>query len=253
MKIVVILVAAYGILNLLMYKRYGNKFMCFSPPVMLATFLIEFALLFYVLWRYKLTPLTRTIAVFIGCLGIFQLAEYMICGGLGLGGNVWARIGYVSITLLPALGIHILALLAGVKAKKLLTAAYGSAFLFAGYFAFGPSAVGLEQCAPNYAVFALGGIDTLLYAAFYYGWLLAAVGLAAHWAKQKPKKAAALRWMAIGYASFILPTTVANIIDPATIAGIPSIMCGFAILIAIIIVWRVLPLATNKSHIRKRS
>ena len=67
-----------------MYKRYGNKFLCFSPPVMLATFAIEFFMLFYVLWRYKMTALTRLSVTFIACLAIFQLAEYMICGGLGM-------------------------------------------------------------------------------------------------------------------------------------------------------------------------
>jgi hypothetical protein len=40
---------------------------------------------------------------------------------------------------------------------------------------------------------------------------------------------------------FILPTTAANIVDPSTIAGIPSIMCGFAVILAIILTGFVIP------------
>lgn len=215
--------------------------MCFSPLVMLVTFLIEFFLLFYVLYRYKLTPISRLVVATLACLGIFQLAEYMICGGLGFSGNEWVRLGYVAITLLPPLGLHLIATIAGRPSKKLVITAYASAALFIGYFLLAPG-VKLEECAPNYAIFHIGGLDTYIYAIYYYGWLLTAVGLASQWAKQFPKKASALRWTAIGYASFIVPTTIANIIDPSTIAGIPSIMCGFAILLAIVLVGRVLPL-----------
>jgi hypothetical protein len=226
-----------------MYKKYGNKFMCFSPPVMLATFLIEFGLLFYVLWRYKLTPLSRLAAVFLACLGIFQLAEYMICGGLGLGGVEWVKLGYVAITFLPALGLHIVSLISKASIKPILYAAYGSAALFAAFFIGAGSAVSLDECAPNYTVFNTSELTTLIYGIFYYGWLLFAIGFSAYQARKNPKVAPALRWMVASYAVFIVPTTVANIINPTTTEAIPSIMCGFAILCAIILVWRVLPLS----------
>ena len=81
---------------------------CFSPPVMLATFALEFGLAFYVIWRYKMNIISRLVFILLVCLGLFQLAEYMICGGLGLTGIEWARVGYMSISLLPALGIHLI-------------------------------------------------------------------------------------------------------------------------------------------------
>lgn len=226
-----------------MYKKYGNKFMCFSPPIMLATFLIEFVLLFYVLWRYKMTTLTRLATVFIACLGIFQLAEYMICGGLGIGGVEWVKLGYIAITFLPALGLHIASVIAKASIKPILYAAYGSALLFAAYFIGAGAAVSLNECAPNYTVFNMNDIATTIYGIFYYGWLLFTIGFSAHHARKQPKVAPALRWMAISYAVFIVPTTIANLIDPATMNAIPSIMCGFAVLCAIILVWRVLPLS----------
>lgn len=234
-----------------MYRKYGNKLMCFSPPVMLATFVIEFGLLFYTLWRYRLTPFTRLATIFLACLGVFQLAEYMICGGLGLDHIGWVKLGYASITLLPALGLHMVTKIAGIKAKPLIYAVYASAAAFVIYFVLVTGSVVSKECAPNYAVFQTGSLPTTIYGIYYYGWLLATMALAAIWARRNEKKAVALRWMVIGYSVFIVPTTVANILDPSTMAAITSVMCGFAVLCAIILTWKVLPLvekpATNNS------
>lgn len=226
-----------------MYKKYGNKFYCFSPPVMLATFFIEFGLAFYTIWRYKLTALSRLAVVFLLCLGVFQLAEYMICGGLGLGHVEWVQLGYAAITVLPVLGLHMTSIIAKKQITPILSLAYATTVAYVAYFvAVGPSVI-THECAPNYTVFNLANNGYLLYGTFYYGWLLLTVGLAALWARQQPKRAAALRWMVAGYAVFIVPTTLANLADPATISAIPSIMCGFAVLCALILVGRVLPLA----------
>jgi hypothetical protein len=153
------------------------------------------------------------------------------------------QVGYVSITLLPALGMHLIATLAHKSVKPLVIAAYGSAAAYAVYFvAYGGMAIS-HMCAPNYTIFDLSGNGYLFYGLYYYGWLLLTAGLAAYWARQQPKKATLLRWMVAGYAVFIVPTSIANIIDPATMRAIPSIMCGFAILFALILALRILPLA----------
>lgn len=235
-----------------MFKKYTGKFYCFSPPVMLATFLIEFGMLFYVLWRYKLNTISRLVVASLACLGVFQLAEYMICGGLGMNTAEWSRLGYVGITMLPALGMHLILTIAGKKPTALLTASYGTAALFAATFAFVPGVVNIDECRPNYAVFNLDSVAAKLYLLQYYGWLFA--GLFAAWtlAKQVPKQAKALYGMIAGYLVFLVPTTTLNFVDPATLSGVPSIMCGFAILYAGILVAYVLPLAgRSKVAVRK--
>lgn len=226
-----------------MYKRYGNKMLCFSPPVMLATFIIEFGGALYVLLRYKMTTVTRLATLMLIFLGIFQLTEYMICGGFGLGHSDWARLGYVSITLLPPLGLHLMLSLAKVKQRALLTVVYATAAAYVAYFALSGDSVVGRVCTTNYAVFDIHGWGSIVYAAYYYGWLLVAAGLGAYYAGRKPSMAPALRWMVAGYASFIVPTTFANLVDPKTLSGIPSIMCGFAVLLALILIWRVIPLS----------
>lgn len=50
----------------------------------------------------------------------------------------------------------------------------------------------------------------------------------------------------MGYVLFMAPTTFVNIIDPSTIIGIPSIMCGFAVLMAVALAGKVLPEYVNE-------
>lgn len=225
-----------------MFKNYTGKFYCFSPPVMLATFLFEFGAALYVIWKYKKEQLTKLVVAMLLALGTFQLAEYMICGGLGLPGSDWARLGYVSITLLPAIGIHIITTLAGKKAPLLVGAAYLSMVAFGAYFAFTPGAINSHECRANYAVFDLHDMTAWLYGAYYYGWLVVGTVLAWFWSRGH-KHQSALLWMSAGYLMFMLPTATVNLIDPSTIAGIPSIMCGFAVLLAIVLVAKVMPSA----------
>ena len=208
---------------------------------MLTTFLIEFVFGAYILWKYKMSTIVRLVSVTLFALGTFQLSEYLLCGGLGLNNIDWARIGYASIAILPALGIHMVVTLAGKKAEKLVTAAYVSASLFVLFYIFGASAVTHQACYSNYAVFSNYNNSGVIFGIYYYFWLIVGTWLAWAWGNKMPNRKTALRTMALGYMAFILPTTFFNIIDPRTVSGIPSIMCGFAVLLAFTLVLKVLP------------
>lgn len=223
---------------------------CFSPPVMLVTFLVEFGLAFYAIWRYKMTTVTRLAFVTLISLGTFQLAEYMICGGLGWSNIEWARLGYASITLLPALGIHMVATLAGKKATGLVSAAYASCAAFLVFYVFAEGAMQSQACYPNYAVFYTHSSISWLYGYYYYGWMIVGTALAAFWGQKSPKHRKALYSMSAGYIAFILPTTAFNLIDPSTTQAIPSIMCGFAVIFALTLVLQTLP---NSVKVRAES
>lgn len=226
---------------MIMFKKDQGKLYCFSPPVMLATFLIEFGFAIYTIWRYKMSTVIRLAFVILVALGTFQLAEYMICGGLGWSHNEWARLGYGSITLLPAFGIHMLVALSGKKKPLLVGAAYASCAAFVGLYLFAEGSTVGQACYANYAAFNTGFDGGQLFGAYYYSWLMIGIYLAWHWGNQLPNRRKALRAMIVGYLVFILPTTAFNIIDPSTVKGIPSIMCGFAVLFAFTLVLKVLP------------
>ena len=224
-----------------MLKKYQGKFYCFSPPVMLATFLIEFGFAFYTLWRYKMTTTSRLAIAMLISLGTFQLAEYMVCGGLGWSHVEWARTGYIAITLLPALGIHMLVTLAGRKMPILVGAAYASCAAFVGFYMLGADAFSGQACYANYAVFYTNHGVSQWFTAYYYGWLMIGTFMAWQWGMEMPTRRKTLHAMMLGYLVFLVPTTTFNIIDPSTLKGIPSIMCGFAVLLAFVIVLKVLP------------
>jgi hypothetical protein len=234
-----------------MLKDYKGKTFCFSPPVMLATLVIEFGMAIYVTWRYKFTTVVKLTIAMLLALGTFQLAEYMLCGGLGLDNVQWARFGYMSITLLPALGIHAIVALAKQKKPYLVMSAYLTCLLFLVFFALAPSAIQLHTCAANYTVFDTHDLMVWPYAFYYYGWLFIGGTLALKWSKVMPAQATALLAMAFGYASFIMPTTTLNLIDPQTILAIPSIMCGFAVIYAMTLTLVVLPASKQPLVARK--
>jgi hypothetical protein len=224
-------------------KYNRNKLYCFSPPVMIATFIIEIVLAFYTLWRYRRDTITWLAVGLLFCLSLFQLAEYMVCEGSLINGLTWSRIGFVAITMLPPLGLHLIYALGGATRKRLIYPAYLSSVAFILLFLGTTSALSGHECLGNYVIFQVSPGVGAWFSAYYYGWLLAGVAMAWHFVRQSksPVVRRSLMAMTFGYAAFIIPTATVNIMDPDTIRGIPSIMCGFAVILAIAIVAKVLP------------
>lgn len=232
-------------------RQKGTQFNCFSPPIMLATLTIETVLALYTLWRYKMTPIMRLILVTLVGLASFQLAEYFVCTGYGLHAEQWSRLGFIMITLLPALGLHIMHVLADKPRRRLVSLAYVTMAGFVIFFLTYHTAFIGHQCTGNYVIFQLGPKMGGWYYVYYFGWLGTAIGLGATWANQlmQQKGHAAhlrletVRAMIVGYLVFLVPVALANAVKPQTRRGIPSIMCGFAILLALILVLYILPRA----------
>jgi hypothetical protein len=230
---------------------------CFSPPVMVATLVIESLLAMYTIWRYKMSEITRLAVITLIALAAFQLSEYFVCTGYGVSAEQWSRAGFVFITLLPPLGLHILHVLAGKPGRRLVYAAYATMAAFIVTFLTYHAAFIGHECTGNYVIFQLGATLGGLYGAYYYGWLLAAIALGVRWLGQLKNKeqnvrrqVKSIRGLIIGYLVFLIPTALANTVKPETRQGIPSIMCGFAVLFALILVFYILPRATVNQEIR---
>lgn len=225
-----------------MFKKQRG-FFCFSPPVMLATFIIEIILLIAVLVTRKMNKVTKLICATLFFLAFFQLCEYFVCGGLGVGANMWSRLGFISITTLPPLGLHLMYAIAGKKSKWIVPAGYTLMAIWIIAFGFTEHAFSSHQCVSNYVIFNLHNYVGYVYSAYYYGLLLAGIWLAMRFGERTKKlqQKEALYGMIIGYLVFLIPTAVVNTINPETMAGIPSIMCGFAVIFAIILYGHILP------------
>lgn len=229
-------------------KKSSMKLYCFSPPVMIATFVLEIAGALWVWLKYKTDKLSRLIVALLVFLALFQLAEANVCEGwMGLTGDFWSRLGFISISMLPPLGVHLAVAMLNHQAKqprfvKLPIIAYLTGALFIGFFLFGNSSVVFDQCLGNYVIFKVGASAASAYGFYYYGWLLVGLWLC-FWATkwQTVISRRALNILGLGYLLFMVPTTAVNLIDPSTIDGIPSIMCGFAVLLAVTLVAGVAP------------
>ena len=210
---------------------------------MLATILIELGLLIYSLVRYKFTLVTKLCGLVLFSLAMFQVAEFQTCGRvLSVAGIRWSHIGYVFITLLPPLGLHLVSAIANKKPTILHWIADTSAALLVLVFGLIPSSIYYAVCGGNYVIFRLHHNLGFVYGAYYLGFLLAGIILAARSMRgAKHDQYMALLWMIIGYLLFLVPTGVVNMINPATTAGVPSIMCGFAVLYALTLAFAILP------------
>jgi hypothetical protein len=227
-------------------------FYCFSPPVMIATFVTEIILAIYVLVRYLDSTVKRLAVAMLFFLALFQLAEYNVCGGYGISAAEWSRVGFVAINMLPPLGLHLARAITGRKANWLTHLAYGTAAFWAAVFAFSERAFSGHVCAGNYVIFQVKQQLAYFYYGYYYGWLLAGITLCLRFARQAKKPIReALYLQVTGYMVFLLPTTVVNTVKPETVSGIPSIMCGFAVIFAFVLVVGIVPATVQARPFKK--
>lgn len=218
---------------------------------MLVTFVIELALAAYALYFYRADKIAKLCIAILVLLAIFQLAEFNVCeGAFGIDSLTWSRIGYVCITFLPVLGIHALLTIAKRSSPMFVRGVYALATVFAGYFLTAGHGLTASVCTGNYVIFEVNPNINSLYMMYYYGLevlaLYTAWSLARKAKQKKPRRA--LYGFAVGYLCLLVPTTTVNIINPETIRGIPSVMCGFAILLALLIAFVVLPNAATPKH-----
>ncbi len=218
---------------------------CFSPPVMLATIVIELALAVMVFVRIKPSRIKSLTVATLLLLAVFQGVEFLVCGAYsGVDGNLISRIGFVTITLLPPLGIHMANEIAGRRKHWTTTTSYLLAGAFIIYFGLAPEFITSSICTGNYVIFHLSEAASVIYMMYYFSLLFVAIGLSAILAiKQKSKsKRNALHWLIVGILTFLLPTGAIYWLAPDAVAAIPSVMCGFAIIYAIILAFKIAPL-----------
>ncbi len=215
-----------------------NKLYCFTPLASLLTFVVEFILAAYVIIRYRHTLFGRISALLLILLGTFQLSEYFICTTSHT--DIATRIGYAAITFLPILSIHLIAI--ATKKTALTLVGYIAASIITGVILFVPGVFEYTNCSGKFVIFFNKFYFSLWFGAYYLFFILAGIFLAVSRLYNQHYSKRLLKWFLIGYASFLVPTAALFVLIEATRIAVGSIMCGFAVLLAIILVVKILPI-----------
>jgi len=225
---------------------------------MLATFAIETVLAIWVGFRFS-SGVFRTIAcLLLLCLASFQLAEYQVCVGPLSLALTWGKLGLAGITVLPALGMHLIGTV--TRRSGLITAGYVIAAVYIAAFLFLPGATGAPECNGNYVILQIqSGWFSFLYGTYYFVFIaLAMAELALRLTQRNPPPGFGFSRRLIGltlagYLSFTVPMAITGLLSPELQRATPSIMCGFALSFAVILAVYVAPLYAREAAVLKRA
>ncbi len=213
-------------------------FFCLTPLVSFSTFVIEFAFAVYVLYKYKPTSFSRLCVLVLLCLGLFQLSEFLVCTTPYI--DLSIKMGYVAITLLPALGLHIINTLTH-RWRTLVYISYSCVALLIAAILFIPQVAILPTCNPNYVSYEVNSTFSFFHWLYYVvamviGIILLTYSLFKRIGDKKQEK-----WMILSYLVFIIPSIILLYANIITNTALPSVMCGFAVITAVIFVFIIIP------------
>jgi len=226
---------------------------------MIATFAIEVALAIYVAVRQPSSLFRAIVITILLCLASFQLAEFEVCLGPESTKLAWTKFGLVGITLLPALGMHLIALV--TTRNVLIPVSYTIAGSYAAMFLFLPGTTEQALCCGNYVLLNIdngwvGRVYDLYYTVFV---VLAMVELGMRLLAKVPitesgYSSKLIGLTLLGYLSFTVPMAIVAVISAQLRDATPSIMCGFAVILAFILALILSPLyASESAAIRLRA
>jgi len=213
--------------------------MCFTPAVSLSIAIVEFILATVLLLAFPKTTLRDFSSVLIYILGFYQFAEFMICTSSNP--FLWARLGFAAYTLLPAIGLNTALRFVNRKPNYFLIYSIPAIFCI---FALCFPIIISTNCQPSFvevhSLFnqANSSLNTLLfsvYTAYYFLFIVASCSLFYlnfRADKNKIKKRIDLIEI-LGVLLMTVPTIVFIIIFPYLGARWHSVLCAFAVFVAI--------------------
>jgi len=212
--------------------------MCFTPLISLSTAIIEFILATILLLFFKKTIFRNFFIILIYLLGFYQLTEFMLCKG----GNTifWAIIGFLTYNFLPAIGLH--AVLKFLNKKFNILLLYFIPILVSFLVIIFPVFVD-ARCSKFFvnvktifhnALF-LNSIPFYFYIFYYAGFIIFACYLLyKDYTRQRNKIRKELDVIEIsGILLMTIPTFVLILLVPFLGIEFPSVLCRFAIFVAI--------------------
>jgi len=212
--------------------------MCFTPIISLTTAIIEFVVATFILIKYKkyLIPVFSALLIYV--LGIYQFTEFMLC--ISNNAFLWAKLGFITYTFLPAMGLHFVLRLA--RNRKYNWLAYIPPLFFSLWAVFKTNFIVSASCSKVFVivnkVFTSQGFSLLSkgYLLYYFGFILIAITIAFIWIKKEKDKITRQLIKLLGGAIVIIITLplILLFILPSLKIPFPSVYCQFALLFTIV-------------------
>ena len=209
--------------------------MCFTPVISLSTAIIEWMLAIVMLLTFRKSKLTPYFAVLFFFLGWYQFTEYMLCS---TGNLIWINLGFIGYSFLPAIGLH--SVMSYFKIKKNLFLIYSIPGMFSLLALFRTDFALFGQCMTFFVkAITILTFNLILWVPYglYYAVFIAASFLilfdAYRKAKTKLERKIDMAEM-LGILFMTIPTFILVVIFPSLNIMFPSVLCHFALLLAIL-------------------
>ena len=181
-----------------------------------------------------------TIGAILLLLAGYQLAEVAICADVGTAGFL-PRLAFIIVTWLPPLGLLLIAQLHRPRSATFTAPALGMLLAAAGvvaWIALDRSFASASVCNAVYARYAHAMPRFHIYAGFYWIGLLGMMVLSGVGRAicENPVRRTQLGWVFAGTIGFIAPAMALSWGVPATQGALPSILCHFALVLAVCLV-----------------
>lgn len=207
--------------------------MCFAPYISISTFIIEFLLALYFLLTKPKDRLHQIVALISFFLGIFQLNEFLICTTQA---SIFTRLAMITTAILPALAITFVL----ITARKRISyywhfLLYAPAAFFIVMFSlirpYGASAL----CQTVFIQFPGTGLIGDFYGTYYLLYIVGSAILFYLFSQQTKRREekVLLNLGMLGMGIFTIPTFIFLIFLPMFKPQFPSVLCEFALLLAI--------------------
>ncbi|NOZ80982.1 MAG: hypothetical protein GXP63_04885 [DPANN group archaeon] len=210
--------------------------MCFTPLVSLTTALIEFFFAAIILLAFRKSTVTRFMGALIIGLGTYQFTEFMLCTT----GNaqVWGTMGFLTYTILPAIGLHFVLRLTGRVHEPFMlyipTIIFESIALFSRGFIIEGTCTDLFVQVKNTLFYDHSLL--FLYTLYYFGYILMATYLLGEAYREETDRHRRRIYGLVlaGILVSLLPPLFLIILFPAMSIIFPSVYCEFALFLAAI-------------------
>jgi hypothetical protein len=208
--------------------------MCFTPIVSLSTAIFEFVVATAILVFCRKSLINRFFPLFIYILGFYQFTEFMLCTS-----NYpffWAKMGFVTYSFLPAVGLHFIIKLTNRKCNYITI--YMVPVIFSLMAFLKPGFIIESSCTTFFVIVIKNLFDPLfsyIYGSYYFGFiLLFCYFLLKSFNKEKNQIKREV-YVIVFSATLItlFPAMVLFIVFPAFNIMFPSVYCEFAVLFTV--------------------